>query len=244
MKKLIKVSLVLALAAILSACNKKDLEIDACAIDQSKVVTQQLNIAPFEKIRISGDFDVQFVQDPKQNVIVTLESNLIDNLNKSVINKEWKLEFVNCENKKTDIPVIISVPDLKAIDISNASSAKSLNEFKLTEVLISTHGNGSIIMDISGETVTVLADGPGNITLSGKANQLNANSLGSGTGYLHLKNFLVPKASVNIKGAALSEVSVTDKLDVNIEGSGKVFYTGNPVVTSNISGSGSVEQSK
>ncbi len=244
MNRLTIIPVALASLAVLSACNKKDLEIDACAIDQSKVVTQQLNIAPFEKVIISGDFDVQFVQSDKQNVIVTLESNLIDNLNKSVINKEWKLEFVNCDNKKKDIPIIISIPYLKGVDISSASSAKSLNEFKLTDILISTHGSGNISMDLTGETVTTLTDGPGKITLNGKANQLNINTLGSGTAYLYLKNLLVPKASVNIKGDALSEVSVKDNLDVNIEGGGKVFYTGSPVITSKISGSGSVEQAQ
>jgi hypothetical protein len=46
--------------------------------------------------------------------------------------------------------------------------------------------------------------------------------------------------SIDISGTGDCEVTVEDRLDVNIDGSGHVYYNGNPIIHENISGSGTV----
>ena len=60
-----------------------------------------------------------------------------------------------------------------------------------------------------------------------------------GSGNVKSFGFIVQKAEDDIKGSGDASVNVTQDLKVRINGSGSVYYQGNPpVVNSQISGSG------
>jgi hypothetical protein len=86
-------------------------------------------------------------------------------------------------------------------------------------------------------------DGSGNVMVSGsmESDYLELSLLGSCSFYGF--SLRVESCQVDITGSGNCEITAGSQLDVSIEGSGSVFYKGNPSVTSHITGSGGVVDS-
>jgi hypothetical protein len=79
-------------------------------------------------------------------------------------------------------------------------------------------GSGQIKLEGVAEVHDVVINGPGMVATAGLITQ---------------------QSTVSIIGSGKCEVNSNDKLTVRINGSGKVFYSGNPAnLNSNLSGSG------
>lgn len=73
---------------------------------------------------------------------------------------------------------------------------------------------------------------------SGTANNFEAIITGAST--IEGPGFTAKNANVTIEGSGSAAFTVTDRLHAKITGSGVVYYKGNPTVTSQIIGSGTV----
>lgn len=102
-----------------------------------------------------------------------------------------------------------------------------------------TSGSGSLeAAGLSGKPVGLVVVGNGAITAGGSAPSLNVEVAGSG----NVKAWSLKADSVltKISGSGLVTVGESKQLDAKIAGSGRVLYLGDPKVTSDISGSGSI----
>jgi hypothetical protein len=81
--------------------------------------------------------------------------------------------------------------------------------------------------------------GVGGITLAGQVTRQTV--LISGVGDYEAEQLQSTDADVTISGQGDATVAVSGTLDATISGIGSVFYVGNPVVTSDITGAGTVE---
>lgn len=99
-------------------------------------------------------------------------------------------------------------------------------------------GSGGVTAALTGSTVAATVDGAGSAKLSGSAN--DGSFVVSGTGSVYA--FAVPfqRVSANLSGTGGVEVSVAQKLDVDVSGTGSLSYRGTPEVTKHLSGSGGV----
>ncbi|TKC09296.1 GIN domain-containing protein [Pedobacter frigoris] len=62
----------------------------------------------------------------------------------------------------------------------------------------------------------------------------------SGSGEADLEKLEAKKADIDISGSGDAKIKVLENLKARISGSGKIYYLGNPVIDSKISGSGKV----
>lgn len=86
----------------------------------------------------------------------------------------------------------------------------------------------------------VVSEGTGDVVISDFIPQENLSVSLIGSGSFLGFPLEVANCTINISGTGDCEVSVTNRLDVSIIGSGNVYYKGNPVIHEDISGSGSV----
>ncbi len=91
---------------------------------------------------------------------------------------------------------------------------------------------------IDGVKVDARLTGSGRITLWGNAE--TADYYLSASGKIDAVELMVEDAEVSISGSGKVYVYATDFLDVTISASGDVIYRGNPMITTRITGSGSV----
>jgi hypothetical protein len=93
--------------------------------------------------------------------------------------------------------------------------------------------------DIRTDSLTVAVVGSGDFSISGEASAQKIAIAGS-VDY-KAENFKTKDTSIAINGSGKALVAVSGRLDVQIMGSGDVSYIGEPAVTQNIAGAGSVK---
>lgn len=86
----------------------------------------------------------------------------------------------------------------------------------------------------------VVNEGTGDVSVVDFADQEYLSVSLIGTGSFFGYPMKVRQADVFISGSSDCEMSVEERLDVTIEGSGNVYYKGSPVLHTDITGSGSV----
>src|SRR5215211_2956329 len=103
-----------------------------------------------------------------------------------------------------------------------------------------TTGSGTVTAStITAPSLAVDLSGSGKITVGGTVEQQDLKISGSGE-YL-AKDLQTKVASAEISGSGNATVTVSDKLDAQLSGSGQLTYYGNPPqVTREVRGSGRV----
>jgi hypothetical protein len=124
---------------------------------------------------------------------------------------------------------------------ANLNGSGSLNVETLTAANLTLTMSGSGDVDITSletQTLTTVMNGSGKVRAAGKVATQTVQINGSGS-YL-AAGLESSKAYVSMLGSGDSQVWVTEKLSVDITGSGDVSYKGNAIITQTINGSGNV----
>lgn len=122
--------------------------------------------------------------------------------------------------------------DSKECEISIAGSGNiSCSKLQTEMCNIRIAGSGDIrVSDIQAEELTGNVSGSGNLYLQGKAQKAEYNQAGSGT--IHAEKCAVQEVKAKCIGSGKVYCQAEQTLDSEIRQGGKVFYKGNPRVTS------------
>lgn len=123
--------------------------------------------------------------------------------------------------------ISISINDLDTL-ISNGSSDIDGSAVTLSEdIVVACNGNDSVTIGVnSKDSITVLLNGSGKYTFNGTTPKLNLGGNGSGNFFGY--NLISQNADVAINGSADQQVFVSGILNVWMNGSGNLYYKGNP----------------
>ena len=157
------------------------------------------------------------VPDPTQQVVVRGEQNVIDRLNRDVINGIWGIGFTECVKNVSDFRVDITVPELDSVELSGA---------------------GTINAETEASTIDTILSGAGTVRLSGETTTQHVTLDGSGT--VEAFDLTTDETSVLLTGEGTVNVTANEQLNVDLLGAGAVFYKGDPQLNVHISGAGSV----
>ena len=231
----------LLLASIaFTSCGKES----NCKSGSGGIETKTLNIAAFTSIDFQEAGEVIISEGPVQEVVVTGHSNAVNDIQSTVNNGLWEIDFDSRCYKNYDLTVYITMPKIEGAYLSGSGSI-TLNDFVTPQndlsLIISGSGNIFLSAFEGSEQLFVNISGSGDITTSAdiptlKSLDINISGSGNYKGY----STITDACTASISGSGNCEVYVQDSLDVSISGSGSVFYKGNPTVNANISGSGTV----
>ena len=194
----------------------------ACSTTGSgNVVSESRPVAGFTKIDLSGRGEVTIDQNGTEALTVEAEDNLMRKVTSEVVDGTLRLgEKSNLTlRQNTPIKYRVSVKEIAGLSISGSGTVTAT---KITTPHLS--------VDISGS---------GTVTLGGS---VEAQELAiSGSGDYQAKDLPSKTTTAEISGSGDAAVAVSDRLDVEISGSGRLTYYGNPPqVTQQVSGSGRV----
>jgi hypothetical protein len=211
-----KLFLLLPFAVLVFACKKGRIT------GTGNVTSQERNVAGFTGVVVNGstkafiNLDTGFTVTVKgyQNLLPYLETNVVN----GVLYAGYK-DDADVSNDNTE--VYVTLPALDYVQTNGSGDMKISGEITGSDHLkASTNGSANISVE------------------QGSAYEFEGEI--SGNGNIAAMGFQSKEAHVKISGDGNIEISVSDKLDVIINGSGNVYYRGNPVITTNISGNGQV----
>ncbi len=250
--------LILALTAsvLMSSCKK---------IDASKgtPVENSVSLSGFSGIDLAMSANLTYTEGNETSITVKSTEKIFEKMNIEVDNGILEFDFKNGYIIKNadQIEIIVTAPDVNSVYLSGSGKLDATFDALITKskANISVSGSGNLTannitatnldISISGSgalngrnllatTSEVSISGSGNVELEGSAstNDIRVSGSGSFNGY----NYIADDTSIKVSGSGLGKVTANKSLDINISGSGSVFYKGTAVVSQSVTGSGSV----
>jgi len=208
-----------------------------CKKGEGKIITEIRTITDFNEIVLDGQAQVYIRQDTFISLKVVTDSNLLANIKTEISGRKLKIYDSRCLKNVTEYKIFLTFKDISEIKVEGSVKLKSDSVIKAENLYISDKSAGEVDLRVDTDELDVETGGSGLLKLSGRALdfELDVDEAGSVEAYaLQAKN-----VDANIYGAGSCKITVSERLNGNIEGSGKIFYKGNPKkVKADISGTG------
>ena len=203
-----------ALALFLPACDIGGIR------GNGHIVTNQRPVGEFSEIHAEGYFEIEW-RTGAPSCTITADENLLQYIDTSVSGNVLRLHTRERIWTAHRLKVVISSSNMRGAELTGACR---LNATQL-----------------SGPKFYVRSEGAARIVLSGKVDELLADT--EGAARLDADELQTKTAQISCEGASRAEVSASEALRVSISGAGKVTYAGEPkTIEKHISGAGSIHR--
>jgi len=203
-------------------------------------------LGDFERIELAANGSMHIIQGERSAIVIDAPARELRKLTVTVSDRTLRIEprwpWPGLLAPAGDaIRYDVTVRDLRALTLAGMGeiSIDGLDETALELRL--TGGPGIITIDnLSTHQLTVvLADGA-TVTVAGVAADQAVSIAGDGN--YKAERLESETARVQLSGGGVAVLRVSDALDVEILGAGRVGYYGDPIVTQRIEGEGGLER--
>jgi len=210
------VMLVVAVA-VFAGCNA----IGGSVQGTGPMVSHDITAEGFTGLSIDGGYDLTFTQSPYFSVSIEIQDNLFEHLDASVRGGVLNIGFSrNISTTSGNTPrLYVSAPYLDSLNVRGAV-------------------NANITLD--ADELDVDVSGAGNVNLSGSANNLRISIEGAAN--ISAFDMVARDVTISLEGAGNADVNATETLNASLSGVGRIRYDGDPVVTRNVTGLGTISR--
>lgn len=181
--------------------------------------TEIRELEPFDLVSFVGMGSAFIKVGEPRSFEITADDNLLALIETRVDDGVLIIRPVESIRPAVDLVVKIGVPDLRGVTLTGATTAE--------------------VQEVVSESFDISISGSGTATVTGRTGRLSTSIEGSGT--VRVTELQTKSAEVAITGSGDVAVQATDELGITIVGSGRVRYGGDPKVTRNVIGSGTIE---
>lgn len=190
-----------------------------CLVAQNSPVTRSL--ASFDKIGISGGFDVVFLkQGDAESVSLDVSGIDPENIETEVKDGQLKIKTKKGTYGNYKARVTVTYRNLKALANSGSSDIETLSPIKADEFEFASSGSGDFKGEFDVKDLDIAISGSSDMTLSGKADTQEIAI--SGSGDVNASALKGSAAEVAISGSGDVRLGVSGKVKTAVSGSGTV----------------------
>jgi hypothetical protein len=216
-----KITLIILSLIVFYGCDKSPDINDGNAIHGSgKIVSQTREVEECSGLTIQNIGNVFLMQDNTQSIRIEADDNIID---KVITRKEDGVLLVGLEDgsySNVTLRAYVSLKTIESLKINGAGNINTQNSLNSDELEVIINGAGNIVIQGNGNYMYCFINGAGNVMA---------------------KDFSVPKCRAMVNGAGNITLTVTEELDASVNGTGNIYYYGNPPnVTTSIIGVGHI----
>lgn len=214
-----------------------------------------LELPEFKSIYVNSNYTVYLKQTNKQEVVVEADPDI---LAATEIKVENGILMINIERKpespnkslwakiddiklSPNMKVYVSTKNIAELQVNANGKIISENSIAADYIQLGVAGNGSMDVDLKGNTVKAEMTGNGNMVVKGYATSIDV--IVSGPGSFNSLACPLDVAKVKVSGSGTCQLNVAQNLDAIVLGNGQVKHKGNTRnTTKKIYGSGTVER--
>lgn len=235
--KSLKMLLVAALLfSTATACKKKFFGING----KGDLITETRSTDAFDKIDLSIDANVIYVQDSVYSIRVTGQANILEVLTTTVSNNKLLIDYSRNVWKAKQVTIEVHSPNIREMELSGSGNITVEGAVTTDNLQLGIYGSGNIsIPSVTADDITAKISGSGNMSITAGTTNTQSYDI-SGSGNINAEDLVSNRTDAEISGSGSITVHALQLLNASISGSGDVRYHGNPVMNVNISGSGSV----
>lgn len=184
-----------------------------------EVISETREIEDFNKIDISGNYEVHIQMDDENKMEVFAESNLMKYIHTYVKGNTLYITSKKNLKPRKDLIIKLMCKELNSIDCSGV--------------------NDIIASDIRSDYFKIDLSGAGSIKIDGEANRLKIDV--SGAADLDARNFITKSVNIDVSGAANASIYASESCNAEVSGAGYIELYGDAKdVSTDISGAGSL----
>lgn len=235
-----------------------------------KIITQVIPISDYNTVQTIGSGEIEYKQLHKAPYLeIRVDENILPYLDISVTGKTLEVKYKNMHERNSSFnitPTVFTIQtnssELKELNAAGSGSFVVASPLDVSKLVINLAGSGNVIFDqtlqgnkgefnLAGSgnimikntqlrTIDCNLAGSGEIQIKGKADRASYSVASSG----EIKAFSceAKKVECSVAGSGTIDLHATEQLDANIISSGEIRYKGNPVLSSNNIGSGSIKK--
>jgi hypothetical protein len=230
--------LAIFLLLLATSCDERKYSISTASIQEKKKLTG------VTRLQLDGVFNLTLTQSDQESIEVVGDESMIKKL---LIDQDGDLLTLSMEEDlddnffdKKELKINLSLKDLKELNYDGVGNVKTQGTFKVGDFRLIGSGVGNLELDLDAQQIDANFDMVGNINLQGKANR--AIFTNNGVGNLDASKLIVKDMEIKSSGIGKVEIHCTGDLSLEVDGIGKVSYSGNPrIIKKEVSGIGKVE---
>jgi len=203
-------------------------------------VEMQRQVEDFTRIKVNGNYKVNFTQDDNRTVMVIADENLMEFISTDVSGNELVIRSSQPIRPSSEILVEVKAPVLERVE-SNAS-ARFYSQGNLSQDEIYLLSNAGALIDIEGvfRHVDAHQNAGALIVLIGTTDTFKATSNAGGT--IDATGLEAQSAIVEANAGADIRLN-TQKLEASANAGGSIRYIGNPIIEAvNTNAGGSISK--
>ncbi len=247
MRKLLRISIIVAILVGLSACYPGGFDFNAETVrlrDSGVVEVIDYDFTGFESVEASHVFDVDIEQGDDFSIVVTADETVVEYLDISVVADSLRLSLkpgYNYNFNGITLKAEVRLPSLTELALSGASSAYLSGIESSQSLRLELSGASSIDGDVVVGKARFTLSGSSDVGLHGSCASLDLDISGGSTA--DLADFYAEDVNVNASGASEAYVWTDGTLDVNASGDSQVTYvSGADLGSIHTSGTSSVRE--
>lgn len=192
----------------------------ALAHDDEERVSRTLDLAGFDRIKISGVYEIDVRVGSDFSIALSGPADEMERVEASVKNGELNLDRrkrrrgEHHDNNDHGVEAVITLPSLTGLKVSGVVDGQ--------------------IAGVDTDHFKISLSGVGDIRIAGECGDLDANV--SGVGDLDARELECRMADVNVSGVGSAAVFASEEIDADISGMGDIDVYGSPQQVSKSSG--------
>jgi hypothetical protein len=225
-------SLGLAAATLFTSCDYNE---DPGPLQEER---KEFSVTDFDRLELGDAFIIDVEQGNYFEILVHGDRRNINDLEVKKEGTTLIIRYDETRSRKHDTYISITMPSLVSATFTGASDSRVSGFYDMENLDFYLAGASQCQLDVETKNLKIVLSGASTANIRGSGQVMKAEISGAS----ELKAFYCPvgTADLYVSGASDGNVSVTDQLNVVASGSSVVVYRGNPVITSQLSGSSSV----
>ena len=233
----------LSILLFLHSCNLD--RIKPCLEAKGDKETRILDIDPVKGFELNTAADIELIDGDSQYIEITAAPNLLDKLEEDskIEGDIWNINIKQCSNiLRHEIKILMTIPAIEVFKVNGHGEISADGPLLNTDqdLRLICRGSGDFDLEFGAiNSIDLKVTGSADFNLAGEVHDFNIDI--AGTAELQCFDLSSVDCDIEISGSANCEVSVSNSLIVDIDGSGNICYKGEPNIESTVTGSGDVK---
>ena len=203
------------------------------------------NVSPLSVTVHSSD-DYFAIFDNSDDLLKDFELKIINGVLKIAHkDRSWWKFWKKFSLRSASLKIFVPLKDIKSIHNYGVGDIQTVDGIESEALSIHQFGTGKIsVASLTSNELDVKLSGTGEIEIENQSKIGIAKINLSGTGNIDMLKSYAKSIDVKISGTGNVKLNVEDSLKGNINGTGKIYYIGNPKISFKSNGTGSLQPYK
>ncbi len=206
---------------------------------EGELIKESRNIKSFNNLVLNIPAHVSIVVTDSNSLTLVAQENIVENIDIKRKNNRLIIQSNRILKSDKPIEILITCTSLKGIELNGSGKIDIINQYSTPKANFLVSGSGKIQTNLNAKEIKSQINGSGEMNFSGTVQKLNIEINGSGD--INAQDLAANSCDIDINGSGKAYLTVKDKLDIRIVGSGDVIYAGEPVIKSNVTGNGKIK---